>query len=92
MCGTNHAGGRCAERDRSLAKSFKGLVILTTAHLNHNTRDSRRRNLKSLCQKCHLAYDADFHAFNAVITRDAKRGQLRLPIEDRFEERETVML
>jgi hypothetical protein len=32
-------------------------VILAAAHLDHNPRNNRRRNLKSLCQRCHLIHD-----------------------------------
>ncbi len=53
-------------------------IVCTTAHLNHNPKDSRRRNLRFLCQKCHLSYDAKHHAKNAAETRrkkEAARGQ-----------------
>lgn len=80
----------CRERDREPARSFRGQVILTVAHLNHNPKDNRRRNLRALCQRCHLSYDAPFHAFNASRTRDRKRGQLRLEILDRFMPRRAI--
>jgi 5-methylcytosine-specific restriction endonuclease McrA len=60
-------------------------VILTVAHLNHDTMDNRDANLAALCQRCHLRHDADIHAQNARRTRIRKRhqqkqqaGQLRL--------------
>jgi len=83
-CRFEHVGGRCEERHKREAQHFFGVVILTTAHLNHNPRDNRRTNLRAMCQGCHLRYDAKFHAFNAVITRDQKRGQLRFPFQERF--------
>jgi hypothetical protein len=51
-------------------------VILTIAHLdhdadNHNVLDDR---LKALCQKCHLAYDKEYHIFK----RKTKKGQMLL--------------
>lgn len=44
-------------------------VVLTVAHLNHDPADCRDENLKAMCQKCHLSYDAELHARNAAITR-----------------------
>lgn len=56
-------------------------VILTVAHLNHTPMDCRDENLKALCQKCHLTYDAQHHAQNAAKTRykrKIERGQIEL--------------
>lgn len=47
-------------------------VVLTVAHLDHNPRNCNEDNLKALCQKCHLGYDAKHHAENARKTRDKK--------------------
>jgi 5-methylcytosine-specific restriction endonuclease McrA len=60
-------------------------VILTVAHLDHDTRNNSEDNLKALCQRCHLAYDIDHHLFNAAMTRyqrKIERGQLELFILD----------
>jgi hypothetical protein len=51
-------------------------VVLTIAHLdhdadNHNVSDDR---LKALCQKCHLAYDKEYH----LSKRKIKKGQMLL--------------
>jgi hypothetical protein len=69
--------GRCREIDRKPARTFRGRVILTTAHLNQNTRDNRRSNLAALCQACHLGYDRPHNVIRSMATRDRKRGQLR---------------
>ena len=60
-------------------------VVLTVAHLNHDTKDNRDENLAALCQLCHLRYDAKYHAENSKATRRAKKietaqqaGQLSL--------------
>ncbi len=58
-------------------------VVLTCAHLNHDTTDNRDDNLAALCQKCHLSYDAKHHAANAARTRRAKRcaaGQMEMDV------------
>ncbi|MGL5805656.1 MAG: HNH endonuclease [Xenococcaceae cyanobacterium] len=52
----------------------RGRFVLTTAHLNHNTKDNRTANLKAMCSVCHLRYDAKYHAKNAARTRSKKRS------------------
>ncbi len=73
---------RCVEAHQAPAKWARGTVVLTIAHLNHNPKDSRRRNLKAMCQRCHLRYDLPHHQRNAAATRDRKRGQLTFPAFD----------
>lgn len=53
-------------------------VVLTIAHLDHDTTNNAADNLAALCQKCHLRYDAKFHAHNARNSRDARTGQMAL--------------
>ena len=56
-------------------------VVLTIAHLDHDTTHNEPENLRALCQKCHLTYDAKQHATNAALTRRKKKeraGQLSL--------------
>jgi len=36
-------------------------IILTVAHLDHNPENNNPKNLKALCQKCHLNYDKEQH-------------------------------
>lgn len=72
-CGL-HAGQRCEEVDRQPAKHALGRIILTIAHLNHDTTDNRPENLRAFCQRCHLRYDADHHRRNASATRERKRA------------------
>ncbi len=47
-------------------------VILTVAHLDHIPSNCNPENLKALCQRCHLTYDAKHHADNARKTRAEK--------------------
>jgi hypothetical protein len=69
---------RCTERHRHQASFAKGLVILTVAHLDHTPENCDPRNLKAMCQRCHLRYDRDHHAETARRTREQKSGQIRL--------------
>jgi hypothetical protein len=57
-------------------------VVLTTAHLDHRPENCDSANLKALCQRCHLRYDAEHHRRNAQATRRS-----RLAMGDLFEER-----
>ncbi len=59
------------------------IVVLTTAHVNHDTTDNSDANLAALCQRCHLRHDAQYHASNAARTRRAKRvsaGQMEIEL------------
>lgn len=55
-------------------------VILTVAHLDHDTNNNDPANLRALCQRCHLDWDADHHAANARRTRAKKRRGDTLPL------------
>jgi hypothetical protein len=50
-------------------------IVLTIAHLNHNPRDNRRRNLAALCQKCHNGHDVEHRNKNRARTNAAKAGK-----------------
>ncbi|MGI9304933.1 MAG: hypothetical protein ACR2RB_19845 [Gammaproteobacteria bacterium] len=36
-------------------------VVLTTGHLDHTPENCNPENLRSWCQRCHLAYDMQHH-------------------------------
>lgn len=61
------------ENGSPLPSGRKGKVVLTVAHLNHDTHDLQRENLSALCQKCHLALDLDEHIQHAKETRARKK-------------------
>ena len=51
---------------------------LTVAHLDHDPANYSDENLRALCSRCHLQYDAKHHARNAAHTRRRRqeaRGQ-----------------
>ena len=50
------------------------IIVLTVAHLNHDPTDCDPENLRSWCQRHHLAYDAKHHAANAYQTRRARKA------------------
>lgn len=67
-------GGDCLGEVDKTGRGKMIKIILTVAHLDHNTKNNKKSNLKALCQKCHLAHDAALHAENARRTRNKKKG------------------
>lgn len=74
-CG-RHVSTRCDEMNGTPGHHQNGTVVLTVAHLNHLPTDCREDNLKAMCQRCHLRYDAALHATNRKKTRE----RLQLPL------------
>lgn len=68
-----HPDGRCEAVNKQPAKISGSPVVLTTAHLDHDTTHNSDDNLLAMCQACHLAYDAERHA----LTRAAKDAEKR---------------
>lgn len=70
----HHMNSDCG---RELFGEFPDMIriVLTVAHMDHNTANNEDGNLKALCQKCHLSYDAKHHAKNAAKTRERKRQE-----------------
>ena len=59
-------------------------VVLTVAHLDHDTTNNKPDNLRAMCQCCHLTHDAKQHAKNAAETRRRRQvesGQLQMPVD-----------
>ncbi len=46
-------------------------VVLTVAHLDHTPENCEPHNLRAMCQRCHLTYDAEHHKRTAYATRKA---------------------
>jgi len=60
-------------------------IVLTVAHLNHDTQDNIDENLAALCQRCHLLHDQDHHIRHAAETRrqnQLRAGQMQLGLEE----------
>ena len=83
-CGLHrtHPGPRrCTERNGEPAQWANGRIILTVAHLCHNTQCDNPDHLRAMCQRCHCRYDAPLHAKHAAETRKRRleeAGQGRL--------------
>ena len=57
-------------------------VVLTIAHLDHIPENCSPDNLRALCQKCHLTYDAKHHAQTAKHTKALKEKTLTIDFQD----------
>ena len=77
---TNPGPRRCIERNGEKATFARGKVVLTTAHLCHETKCDNMRHLRHMCQRCHLRYDLKHHMKNSRKTRFAKKA-----IQDLFD-------
>ena len=84
---------RCVEVNGQPAVWARGMVVLTTAHLNAAGGPCRCEplcadpdHLRAMCQRCHLRYDAPRHAKHARATTARKRGAGTFPL---FEEDES---
>ena len=49
-------------------------VVLTVAHLDHQPENCADENLRAMCQRCHLTYDAAHHAKNAAAGRRSRKA------------------
>jgi hypothetical protein len=70
QCRTGHTS-RCRARQGEKHPITGSPVVLTVAHLDHRPEHCADANLKAMCQRCHLAYDADHHAATRARTRQA---------------------
>lgn len=53
-------------------------IVLTVAHVNHDTTDNRPANLRCWCQKHHLAHDRELHTEHARATRRSRKAAREL--------------
>jgi hypothetical protein len=62
-------GRRCAlPSPAALTRSRTTRVVLAAAHLDHDPAHNHSRNLKSLCQRCHMLHDRPHHLAQRWIT------------------------
>lgn len=54
------------------------VIVLTTAHLDHDPKNCSPENLVPMCQRHHLACDLELHKANAQATRRANNLSLEL--------------
>lgn len=82
-CGaTPHDDGRCWATNDNPHPLTGSKVVLTVAHLDHTPENCDPENLAALCQRCHLAYDAEQHKAQASHTRAVKAAGDSEPLFD----------
>ena len=59
--------------------AFKGQlrhtrVVLAAAHVDHDPTNNRTRNLRALCQRCHLLHDREEHRRRRRLTYRRRRA------------------
>jgi hypothetical protein len=83
-CGRRtHDPGRCPNRHGFEAYNSEAVVVLTVAHLDHTPENCDERNLRAMCQGCHLHYDIEHHRQSRLASERAAReasGQLTLAV------------
>ena len=58
-------------------------IVLTVAHIDHDSTNNADDNLAALCQRCHLRHDARQHTENAARTRRNRKiaaGQMEIEL------------
>lgn len=55
-------------------------VVLTVAHIDHDSTNNDEANLAALCNRCHLRHDNEQHTANAAQTRLRKKQALYVPM------------
>jgi hypothetical protein len=53
----------------------ESVVVLQTAHLDHNPANCDEPNLAALCQFCHATHDVGQRQWSGGVTQDLRRGQ-----------------
>ena len=79
-CGRSGCAGRCPNVHGQPAYNTGSIVVLTTAHLDHQPENCDPANLKAMCQGCHLRYDAPHHAETRRETRTRELAQANTPL------------
>ncbi len=49
-------------------------VVLATAHLDYDPTNNPARNLKALCQRCHMLHDREEHRRQRSLTLRARKA------------------
>jgi hypothetical protein len=64
----NGRGRRLARRVGDDIAMRTTRIVLAAAHLDHDPTNNRLRNLKALCQRCHMLHDREEHRRRRLLT------------------------
>lgn len=56
------------------------VIVLTIAHLDHDTENNALENLKALCQRCHLNYDRGDNTRRRRYGKNFEKNQLKIEL------------
>jgi hypothetical protein len=71
----NHRGRLVRRPDiEGVARMRQTRVVLAAAHLDHSPGNNRLKNLRGLCQRCHLIHDRSYHLARRRITYLLRRA------------------
>lgn len=65
--------GWCGAQQGAPHPVTRSKVVLTVAHLDHDPENCDLANLRAMCQRCHLSYDAEHHAQTRYMARRCQR-------------------
>ena len=76
----------CGQRSYMEHRETGATIVLTIAHLDHDTGNNDESNLRALCQKCHNNYDTIFRLQNKrrkMIENREREGQMKFLKNDK---------
>ena len=73
-CGATGAAAAPAGPTSTDGAAADERVVLAAAHLDHDPGNNRLRNLRGLCQRCHLIHDRPHHLAQRRITYLLRRA------------------
>ncbi|HNG68567.1 MAG TPA: hypothetical protein PLP63_06465 [Saprospiraceae bacterium] len=48
------------------------VIVLTIAHINHDTSENEDKDLAALCQQCHNRHDAQYRSLNKKLKNESR--------------------
>jgi len=75
---------KCKANNKELHPIHGKMVHLAPAHLDHNPSNCKSKNIRVLCQWCHLEYDRKNHVINANMTKANKDSRIQVNDFDAF--------
>ena len=81
-CEGSPAHPHCRARAGEASEVSDAKVVLTIAHMDRDLSNNHPRNLRALCQRCHLLHDTAQRMDSNRYGRDWQRAQLSLGFDE----------